>query len=537
MEVTAKSIHHLGVVSGICDEIELEKTINSIIPTKMNTKLSMGTRVKAMVINGLGFTGRPLYLTEQFFENKALNLLLGKEIESTDLNDDSLGRALDAISDAGPEFLFSAIASRAVKLYKVQTKKLHLDTTSYSVDGQYEEGIGLMQFGHSKDLRKDLKQMILSSFTTTDGAIPLMVKVLPGNTSDSKHFKEALHALKDNVLASQKDFMVVFDCAGYNAEIIANLNGLFWVSRVPDTINACRELKENTQEENFIDIGNGYSACETTSDYAGVRQRWILIKSQKAFEREKKTATRAVKKEEEKLIANIKRLNKKNTACKTDAENAFNDLVANLKYHKITSSELVEKKKYAKKGKPKANSDFTIVYQINATFIPDEDKIKKIIASKGQFIIATNCLDKETFSSAEALKTYKDQHKVEGNFRFLKNPVCMASSVYLKNEKRIIALAIVMFICLLIYAVAERALRIALIEDNETVLSQNKKPVQNPTMKWIFQKMEDIILVSYIEENELVTTIKNLTPELIKIITLLGKLCMARYLIPLKGPS
>jgi transposase len=55
-----------------------------------------------MILNGLGFTGRRLYLTPQFFEGKPLERLLGEGILAKHLNDDALGDALDAIAAYGP---------------------------------------------------------------------------------------------------------------------------------------------------------------------------------------------------------------------------------------------------------------------------------------------------------------------------------------------------------------------------------------------------------------------------------------------------
>jgi transposase len=50
-----------------------------------------------MLLNGLGFTNRQLYLVPQFFENKPLELLIRDGIEANNLNDTVLGRALDSL--------------------------------------------------------------------------------------------------------------------------------------------------------------------------------------------------------------------------------------------------------------------------------------------------------------------------------------------------------------------------------------------------------------------------------------------------------
>src|ERR671931_615216 len=69
---------------------------------------------------------------------------------------------------------------------------LHQDTTTISLYGAYEEearpGEGLLPprpaYGHSKDGREDLKQVLLSLGVSSDG-LPLRMGLRDGNTSDS----------------------------------------------------------------------------------------------------------------------------------------------------------------------------------------------------------------------------------------------------------------------------------------------------------------------------------------------------------------
>lgn len=68
---------------------------HQIAPHPQQT-VSTGVALKAMILNGLGFISAPLYLFEQFFVGKATEHLLGAGITAKHLNDDRLGRALDA---------------------------------------------------------------------------------------------------------------------------------------------------------------------------------------------------------------------------------------------------------------------------------------------------------------------------------------------------------------------------------------------------------------------------------------------------------
>ena len=75
----------------------------------------MGLCVKAKILNGLGFVNRALYLMPPFFKDKPVERLLGAGVAAEHLNDDALGRALDAIYAYGPEALYGQLAAQAVK--------------------------------------------------------------------------------------------------------------------------------------------------------------------------------------------------------------------------------------------------------------------------------------------------------------------------------------------------------------------------------------------------------------------------------------
>jgi transposase len=530
MKSEAKVIHHLGLINGICEKIKLVETIDRLVPVSEQSKLSVGMRVKAMVINALGFTGRPMHLTAEFYRTKPVALLFGKNVSPDDINDDSLGRALDKLSEKGPESIFVNVSAKAVSIYGVKTNQCHLDTTSISVEGEYEdEQNTLIRFGHSKDLRSDLKQFIQSSFVTNDGGIPLIMKSLPGNTSDKTHFTEFARELVKGEIVSQDEFVAVFDSAGYTKGTIVAMGSTHWMSRVPETIDLAKQMIHKSKGMVLCVLDDNYSYYENDSEYAGVKQRWFLFRSKHALERETKTIKRSVSREKKELTCLIDRFGKQLFACKDDALKAFLDLAKKIKYHKPSLSDLLEEKHFLKRGKPKDGDAFELKYKAQVNITEDIDKINELMDAAGKFILATNQLSKETADAEKVLKTYKDQQCVERGFRFLKNPISLIKSVYLKNHDRIIALSMIMFITLLVYAIAERALRKALVEHKETVKSQSKKDVQNPTMRWIFQKMEDIIVLEYIEDNQLIIQFMNMTEEIKKIIRLLGSECMSMY--------
>ncbi len=96
-EAKIKNIDHLGIVAGLIDEIGIVETINDKLGIDPREKITVGILVKAILINGLGFVSRPLYLFSQFFDDKGIEILLGEDVKSDYLNDDKIGRVMDKL--------------------------------------------------------------------------------------------------------------------------------------------------------------------------------------------------------------------------------------------------------------------------------------------------------------------------------------------------------------------------------------------------------------------------------------------------------
>ena len=113
---------------------------------------------------------RPLYLFSQFFEDKAIEKLLGTGVNSEYLNDDKIGLLMDGIYKLGLTNLFIEIGLLVIKKFKVDTLFAHLDSTSFHLHGEYnnieiaendQERPILITKGYSRDHRPDLKQCVL----------------------------------------------------------------------------------------------------------------------------------------------------------------------------------------------------------------------------------------------------------------------------------------------------------------------------------------------------------------------------------------
>lgn len=497
-EYSSKDLDHLGIVSGMCDEINLVGVIDQLIPPDPRATMTIGETVKLMVINGLGFTSRPLYLEAQFYASKPIERFLGRPCASEEVSDDRLGRTLDACFNYGCTSLFSTVASKAALKFNVNNKFQHLDSTSMQVEGEYasEDEERLISFGHSKDHRPDLKQFMISLMCSQDGDVPLLAQTIAGNTSDKTHFKETLSGLKDQIQNSSYTSYFVADSELYTANTLSEISDqIKWITHVPEKIKAASEIIGSISQEDMEELSDGYRCTEVCSTYGKVRQRWLLIYSEQAYLREKKTLERQVKKEFELKTKELKQLSSKSFDCECDARASLGTLQKTLKYHRL--GELVVKQKRVKsgRGRPKKNDPMTIKYHLETKLERDEKKLSISLQKKGKFIIATNELDDELLSNRDLLDNYKGQQSVERGFRFLKDPLFMTSSVFLKTQERIVALGMIMCLCLLVYTLTQRYLRQKLKELKTSVPNQLGKPTIKPTMRWIFQMFEGVHLL------------------------------------------
>lgn len=104
---------------------------------------------------------------------------------------------------------------------------------------------------------------------------------------------------------------------------------------------------------------------------------------------------------------------------------------------------------------------------------------------------------------------YKTQQSTERAFRFLKDPLFFTATVFRNSLCRVAALAMVMGLSLLVYSLGQRALRQALERSKQTIDNQLGKPTESPTLRWVFQCLMSIHLVTIAQRQR----IKNLTPE------------------------
>src|SRR3989441_2444251 len=237
--ISVERLDHLGVVASVIKDLRLIEMIDARLLVHDQEEITAGEAVAGMILNGLGFSDRPLTLTPQFFANKPLDLLFHEGVRAEMFNRFKLGRTLDEVHTYGCDLLFSELALAVCVQESIDLRFNHLDTTSFSLTGDYlpeSDAYAIaITHGYSKDHRPDLKQVVLELMVSQDGGVPLLSKSWDGNVSDSQIFQERAAALMATFQRSPTPRYVVADAKLYNEDNATNLTQLGFIETVVKT--------------------------------------------------------------------------------------------------------------------------------------------------------------------------------------------------------------------------------------------------------------------------------------------------------------
>jgi transposase len=325
-------------------------------------------------------------------------------------------------------------------------------------------------------------------------------------------------------LAKSDPLLFVQDSAGYDA-CVSKEQTFLWLSRVPETHKRVKEMI--TQKDEDVTWGvyeKGYKGFVQEITYKNVKQRWALIFSKQAYDREVKTLEKNIQKEKEKLTKRFAGKLKHKYGCAQDALIDLKKFKKTMKYHAISDETTEEILGYKGKGRPKDGQEKEVIHVLlKGTLTQDDNAIETYTRQKGRFILATNQLDREALKDEDILKTYKAQSQTEQGFHFIKDNAFEVSSIFLKKPSRINALMMIMTLCLMVYNVAQHQLRNALETQNLTVPTQTHKQTQKPTMRWICQLFGGVSVAYITLENKVHEVVANVQDILKVIIRLFGK--------------
>lgn len=514
-------VAHLPLVLGVLRKLEIATLIDSMIPPHQDQVVSAGRAVEALVLSILD-GHHALYKVGRRLDERGMLPLLQPGLVPESLHDSRLGQTLDALYDANLDTVFSAIALRALDIYRVDTPWLHQDTTTISFYGTYDEGEGDHKgprptYGYSKDGRGDLKQVILSLGVSGDGGIPLRMGLHDGNRSDTVDVPQAIEqsaALGLNGLRG-----IVADSKAYTPRTLGlcRETGMDLVTLVPRTCAIRQEVEAWGQRRVSLPLllekpgkrradaprrwyGSSVTRQVEVEDGEGhvtwAPIRFVAVYSTQLAQRHAEAHARQQEQEAKSLATHIAQVQARQFACQADAEGAIAAYEGRSpgrrgrpatpwRYHDVryeVESHL-QRQKRTQRGRPRKGEEpqEETVYQLKIT----PQALAAPVATFGWLVLATT-IEESICSDAEIVRAYRDQTTtVERGFRWIKNPAAI-HPVWLEKRERIAALAMLTVVGLLVYGLIQRQVRQYLQEHEATILG-NKGETDNPTATVVFE--------------------------------------------------
>src|SRR5215470_15556041 len=415
--VRVERLDHFGLMASVIKDVGLISMIDARLVPDAQEEITPGEAVAGMILNGLGFANRPLSLTPQFFTNKPLDLLFRAGVRAEMFNRFKLGRTLDEVQAYGCDLLFSEVALAVCTQENIVQRFHHLDTTSFSLSGDYapesDEHAIRITHGYSKDHRPDLKQAVLELLVSQDGGVPLVSKSWDGNTSDTQIFKERAEALMAAFERSPTPRYLVADAKLYTEDTAATLAKLGFITRIPGTLKLVSQvITQALQEDRWhrLDETTRYYGLELC--HYGMAQRWLVVSSQAAMERAEASITKAQQREWDAIEKQLLHLHAKRFETPEAAQAALQALAQGWRYHQLDTSQLSDHKRYAGKGRPTSTSPLkALEWQIRAQVRPAQKVIEGHKQQDACFVIGTN-IQACQVSDAEVIRAYKAQSSV-----------------------------------------------------------------------------------------------------------------------------
>ena len=509
-------VHHLPLIKAYADQLGLVSLINHYVPTAM--EVDAGTVVLALMLDTL--SGRsPLYRLEEFFAQQDTALLLGKAVPPPALNDDTVGRVLDRLYDFGTMRLFTACAVRAATRFGLERRYVHFDTTSRSVWGDYQfaETQDLpfqVTYGYSKDKRPDLKQFVLSTLCV-DRAVPIWGKPADGNASDktlnTTLLSEIAHLLAQYGVQPGA-YIYIADAALVTEDNLAALRDTLFITRLPATYSECgRVIAEAVAHNHWEEVGvlaqtpptkrrpgTSYKVAERNVTLYGKVYRAVVVHSSSQDQRRQKHLERELQASYALLEATVREAARQEYFCPADAEAAAAKLRALPSAYHGVGVDVEERPKYGP-GRPRSKQPRVVKalrYGLQVTLYERAEVIARKTQEAGCFVLLTNVptTGEMAQGAGDVLRAYKEQHGIEQNYGFLKDPL-IVNSVFLKKPERIEALGLVLLLALLLWRLVERTLRVHVETTGNPLTGWDKKATQKPTAFMMMTKFAGVMVL------------------------------------------
>jgi len=493
-----KLLGALPVVAGFASRLRIRDIVDDACPVRDLAGLTHGQVIEALVANRLT-SPSPLVHVQAWAREWAVGEVLG--VEPGLLNDDRIGRALDAVAPHLDQ-IAGSVGVAAIEAFGIDVTRMHWDMTSISLHGDYdgnEEGFAAPKFGHPKDRRADLKQVQAGIAVSGDGGIPVFHRAFDGGAGEVGQVIPVMKALQE--MATARRLLIVGDSKLISYANLAAMDGdgVSFVAPASKTYVPAAQLAGlRVEQATRVD----YVAQRDQAKPAGRRGRWHVVEDTMSMAGPRKSdpivalrrvfvhssaradaavSARALKLE--RARADLERLERGLGSRHYPDTGKVDARIAVIASQRRVGAYLrTQTRTDPDTGKPALTWSF------------DQDAINAEAATDGWYALLTN-LDPGQADATGVLLLYKGQEAVERRYSAFKGPLAVAA-LYCKNNRRIASLVTVICLALLIFCLAERQVRQALAEQSQTTVKglYAGRPAI-PTGRLIFQAFSTMKII------------------------------------------
>ena len=490
-----KQLGALPVIADYCRRLDLAGIVDRACPIRDLADLSHGQVIETLVANRLT-SPAPLVRVTDWAGEHAVEEVFG--IDPALLNDDRIGRALDAIA---PELdhIVGSVGAQAISVFGLDTSRLHWDMTSVSLYGAYDQTDAdhpAPKFGHPKDRRPDLKQIQAGLAVTGDGGVPVFHRAYDGGAAEVAQVVDAMTELQK--MARPQDFLLIGDSklVSYNNVSAMIASGVGFIAPAskaytPVATLAALDLDSATEVDYVAERDAGKLAAErgrwrVTEDtmiLADKRKRDPMLTLRRVFVHSTARAHAAATARAKKLdraTGDLDRLVRGLGSRHYPDEKAVTARIT-----AIASARRVTAYLRTQTGTDPATGKPTLRWWFDQAALDTET------ATDGWYALLTNL--PADIGPAEVLRRYKGQEVVERRYSTVKGPLAVAP-MFLKNNRRIAALITVICLALLIFCLIERQVRLAIAPQTTLDGLYVGRPAK-PTGRLIFEALARLRLI------------------------------------------
>ena len=466
------------------------------------------------------------------------------------LNDDRVGRTLKRLFDADRASLLTEVVVAVVREFDIDCRQLHNDSTSITFTGLDYPGGGTkrgaktvpaVNFGHNKDHRPDLRQLLWVLTVSADGAVPVAYRVESGNTNDDITHIPTWDELV--ALVGRADFLYVSDCKLASNAAMGHIDshGGRFVTILPAARREVTRMAEWVQDHSpdwaeaarrpGRRLDDPPQIWQTFESPVGSDGGYRIIWVHSSTKHENDAATRARRIETaiaalDELAARLARPRcryKSAVAVETAAERALIDTDADPWINFTVTPVVADTYRQDNGGRPGADTRYrkTTTERYTLTFTVNHDRVAYDARMDGIFPLITN---DRNMAPAEILAAYKYQPNLERRHHQLKGHQLVAP-VFLKDPVRIEGLLCCHFFALIAQALIEREIRAAMAEADQAniPLYPELRACTAPSAARVLEIFSNVSRHHLIQDNRTVQTFRpELTPLQLQVLELLG---------------